>query len=465
MTQEDDLHPVKLEFGSGYSQEQQQFYNSHSSGLLHPGQYSPTHPDPHPFPQNSHHHHLHHSSSPSFNPSSSPPRKHKQHVFRVDTIITDSNGNTSRYDSSDQLSNITAGSNSGVNVNGNSNNKSALGVFNTHSDFGEKTSTGGGSYHTNHSGSNINNTPTTPSGCGMTAGGGGHKRSSTGKSASGSSPTTSTPLGVATSSSKSGSTLGRRLSSASSSHSSHSLGSQESAHPHPPTVMDPTVAALQAAGQAGHHARAASFRAPKGTVKSELKVEEGVMGYVRRNSMPNVCNNLLNVPGTSGSSSSGGDASPDGKDTRIRRVRSFKTTSKGAVVNRGDSFKKKSTHSLMSTGSTVTDNEARARFGSGNNNSLLKTQYGRGEDGGAGAPAYFRVYLMGDAGVGKTSLAIQFLTSENVDHDDGGESAQYFVCVFFLSLTASALFGVMYALNAIRFLFLYDPLESKGQKQ
>ena len=195
---------------------------------------------------------------------------------------------------------------------------------------------------------------------------------------------------------------------------------------------DPSTAATAEAMAAAHHSRASSFRAPKTSLKNELTVEDGGMAHVRRNSMPNVSNNLLNVPGVAGndaSSAASSAAEPGGKDTRIRRVRSFKTTSKGAIVNRGDSFKKKSTHSLMSTGSTVTDAEARAKCSSGNN-SLL--DYGRsGSESGPAAPAYFRVNMMGAAGVGKTSMAHQFLTSEYVDHDDTGECRFRFPLFFF----------------------------------
>jgi hypothetical protein len=185
---------------------------------------------------------------------------------------------------------------------------------------------------------------------------------------------------------------------------------------------DPTGIAVltAAAGLASHYSRASSFREPaKVRAHKSPVVGDGGGGgggaggggggsglaHARRNSMPNV-NNLLLVPG---SDASGSDV--NSREVRIRRVRSFKTTSKGAIVNRGDSFKKKSTHSLMSTGSTVTD--ARA---SGANAGAAGGDYG-----GSSGPGYFRVNIMGAAGVGKTSLAHQFLQSDAVDHDDNGE--------------------------------------------
>ncbi|PVD21288.1 hypothetical protein C0Q70_19460 [Pomacea canaliculata] len=138
---------------------------------------------------------------------------------------------------------------------------------------------------------------------------------------------------------------------------------------------------------------------------NERHVDEAALIQARRNSMPTVTNNLLAVP-TGGGGGEGGEP----RETRLRRVRSFKTTSKGVVVNRGDSFKKKSTHSLMSTGSEIKDGDRNSRArSSSNNNSALDLG-----SSSPTSPAYFRVNMMGAAGVGKTSLAQQFLTS---DHD------------------------------------------------
>lgn len=204
----------------------------------------------------------------------------------------------------------------------------------------------------------------------------------------------------------------RRLSSTSSDRSTNSIVSHES-HPAP----NMSGLSLQTGPlQAPHISRASSFRAPKAA--NELHVDDGNLSHIRRNSMPVVTNNLLVVPGGAevapGNSTNGVNDSTEGREIRLRRVRSFKTTSKGVVVNRGDSFKKKSTHSLMSTGSTVTEANSRTRGNSINNNSGLDPSHS------PVGPAYFRVYMMGAAGVGKTSLAQQFLTSEYIGHEEKG---------------------------------------------
>ncbi|PVD20965.1 hypothetical protein C0Q70_19129 [Pomacea canaliculata] len=98
-------------------------------------------------------------------------------------------------------------------------------------------------------------------------------------------------------------------------------------------------------------------------------------------------------------------------ETRFRQFSqrpSFKLTSKG-LVNHGDSFKRRSTHSLMSSGSAATEqSEQRLR-------TLSVASEESGGVSGTGsccAPSYFRVALLGAAGVGKSALIRQFMTSE-----------------------------------------------------
>ena len=126
----------------------------------------------------------------------------------------------------------------------------------------------------------------------------------------------------------------------------------------------------------------------------------------RRSSMPNVTDELLSVPHVDDSLRNGG----------LRRVRSFKTTSKGGVVNRGDSFKKKSAVSLRTAGSNVTGSQQK-----------LHTQQSSGSGGSAAAsapvPTYYRVMMMGGAGVGKSLIAKQFMTSDYVGGAMGEESS------------------------------------------
>ncbi|XP_055892818.1 GTP-binding protein GEM-like [Biomphalaria glabrata] len=130
----------------------------------------------------------------------------------------------------------------------------------------------------------------------------------------------------------------------------------------------------------------------------------------RRRSMPNVTEHFLAVPNAE-----------ESRESRLRRVRSFKTTSKGVVVNRGDSFKIKSTNSLMSTGSAITDATRSQQLQlpqnlMNNNDDILTPE-------APPIPTYYRVIMMGAAGCGKTLMSKQFLTSDYVGGcDDNIES-------------------------------------------
>uniref|UniRef100_A0A0B6Z5E0 Small monomeric GTPase n=2 Tax=Arion vulgaris TaxID=1028688 RepID=A0A0B6Z5E0_9EUPU len=135
--------------------------------------------------------------------------------------------------------------------------------------------------------------------------------------------------------------------------------------------------------------------------KTESNGENESLGP-RRNSMPNVSANFLKVP-----------LSED-KDSRLRRVRSFKTTSKGAVVNRGDSFKKKSTHSLMSTGSTITEPRTQQQNIQQQQPQHIIFKHNSFLIEPPAVPTYFRVVLMGAAGCGKSLMTKQFMTSDFV---------------------------------------------------
>lgn len=97
----------------------------------------------------------------------------------------------------------------------------------------------------------------------------------------------------------------------------------------------------------------------------------------------------------------------------LYRVRSFTKTSKG-LVNRGDSFKKRSTNSIMSSGSTVTDQNDQAlteRDQRSRTRSVASSQTSS-VSGPYVTPSYFRLVILGSTGVGKTSLLRQFMTSE-----------------------------------------------------
>ncbi|KAL8614728.1 hypothetical protein ACOMHN_017066 [Nucella lapillus] len=350
-------------------------------------------------------------------------------VVLVDTIITDSHGNTSRYDSQDDVSPAPAppGPSKGHaprKAKGRRNSGPSVSLHGVAPTLRVTPSDCGLRQHQPKANNNNNNNHHHDSSWlgvsegGGGGGGGGGLLTTPPKSAPSSRPGSPRPEGRTPRSGKKFRT-DRRHSTASASQTHHSLMAQEAGGrlhvPAQALTADPLLP-----NSAQHHNRASSFReSSKTSPRNELRVED-VSPHFRRNSMPNVCNNLLHVPGTSDSGSSGDLADQD--QGGIRRVRSFKTTSKGIVVNRGDSFKKKSTHSLMSTGSTVTDSDLRARGGPNG-----QLDYG-GEGAravAAGGPAYFRVCMMGAAGVGKTSMAHQFLTSDYVDHDDTEDRQPY----------------------------------------
>ncbi|ESO82236.1 hypothetical protein LOTGIDRAFT_92070, partial [Lottia gigantea] len=97
------------------------------------------------------------------------------------------------------------------------------------------------------------------------------------------------------------------------------------------------------------------------------------------------------------------------------RVRSFKTTSKG-VVNRGDSFKKKSSRSLrlMTTGTDHRDQTKRT---------ISQEKDGSNHSNSSSAPGYYSVIVLGGAGVGKSTLTRQFMTSEYIDTNETGQDS------------------------------------------
>ncbi|XP_046375182.1 GTP-binding protein Rit2-like [Haliotis rufescens] len=109
------------------------------------------------------------------------------------------------------------------------------------------------------------------------------------------------------------------------------------------------------------------------------------------------------------------DISASDDESRLCRVRSFKTTSKG-IVNRGDSFKKRSTNSLMSAGS-ILDNEKQRLTSTSSDVSDISQLSTMSmcttlSIGSSIAPSYYRIALLGASGSGKTSLIRQCLTSE-----------------------------------------------------
>ncbi|CAI9737392.1 GTP-binding protein GEM-like [Octopus vulgaris] len=151
------------------------------------------------------------------------------------------------------------------------------------------------------------------------------------------------------------------------------------------------------------HSRSCSFRN-----KPRSREVEMLGARPRTNSMPNPDPIYLSV-----SCENIGDRPTGG----LYRVRSFTKTPKG-LVNRGDSFKKRSNNSVMSSGSTITDHNEQCGGGSdrGTRSRTLSVASSQGSNSCSGssttAPSYFRQVILGASGVGKTSILRQFMTSE-----------------------------------------------------
>lgn len=155
-----------------------------------------------------------------------------------------------------------------------------------------------------------------------------------------------------------------------------------------------------------HTSRSCSFRHKQKPIFLQLDNE-----VIRRHSMPQPSNPRM--------SSSYNDLTRE----PLKRVRSFKMTSKG-IINKGDSFRRESNASITSTGSTKTDDTsfsldfARSRL-------LSDTSEGAESFTSSAYSGYYQVILVGASGVGKTALAKQFLTSEyigSVDCDEYDEA-------------------------------------------
>lgn len=95
----------------------------------------------------------------------------------------------------------------------------------------------------------------------------------------------------------------------------------------------------------------------------------------------------------------------DNRDVPLRRVRSFKTTSKG-VINRGDSFRKRSSNRNVASGSTNGHDSPALAHGTSNTNFECTPA--------ADEPvsSYFKVQILGPPGCGKTSITNQFMSSD-----------------------------------------------------
>lgn len=110
-----------------------------------------------------------------------------------------------------------------------------------------------------------------------------------------------------------------------------------------------------------------------------------------------------------------------GEESSLCRVRSFKTTSKGGIVNRGDSVKRKAQKDhihVHPTNSVPQDAEARRAPGvrhASFSDVECKCQNEESEN------EVFTVVVLGPAGVGKTLLTTQFMTSEYIGTSSDGD--------------------------------------------
>lgn len=104
----------------------------------------------------------------------------------------------------------------------------------------------------------------------------------------------------------------------------------------------------------------------------------------------------------------------------LRRVRSFKTTSKG-VINRGDVIKKRGSMTLTPTsGLAVVSSDIDL---TSMHRTRLPSTTSQGSSAeysfcSSGAPSYYRVLVLGSSGVGKSALINQFMSSETHTADD-----------------------------------------------
>ena len=138
-----------------------------------------------------------------------------------------------------------------------------------------------------------------------------------------------------------------------------------------------------------------------------LQIEEDMS--IRRHSMPSPFRLSL---------SSNDIRRDDEQGESIRRVRSFKTTSKG-LVNSGDFLRKRSSETIMYSGCAITHGSQEMPVSP--NLKRDRAPSTTSEDSGAGysltsscAPSYFRILVLGATGVGKSSLTNQFMSSEHI---------------------------------------------------
>ena len=125
----------------------------------------------------------------------------------------------------------------------------------------------------------------------------------------------------------------------------------------------------------------------------------------------------------------------------LRRVRSFKSTSKGGVINRGDSFRKRNSSRNVASGSI--NDSPRLASASSHPTDFVCTP--KAEEPQA---SYFRVQVLGAPGCGKTSITNQFMSSDyaNVYESMNGESMITVVFPFLARMFPEKTRGIAIAL-------------------
>lgn len=179
------------------------------------------------------------------------------------------------------------------------------------------------------------------------------------------------------------------------------------------TMNDPSSSRFLSPDSAAniHHARTRSFKSRSRTRETE---DAECYDRPRRNSMPSRARNQL----LSSSYNDLFENTENEQPQSLRRVRSFKTTSRG-VVNRGDSYKKKTSKEVIASGGTVRDENSELqclespRNGGSPTPQISTTSC---DD----MPKYYQVVVLGADGVGKTALTDQFMTSEYIGPTDTG---------------------------------------------
>ena len=174
-----------------------------------------------------------------------------------------------------------------------------------------------------------------------------------------------------------------------------------------------------------HHHRSRSFK----TRSRAKEADDIAYDRPRRNSMPSQCHQKL--------SSSYNDllGKEDTNHDSLRRVRSFKTTSKGGVVNRGDSYKKRphKDRNLSCVGLVYDENLDPTANGQtvDSMKNEIAIQIKTADGNVSSASSSYTVVVLGPPGVGKTSLTSQFMTSEYIGVTDNS-LGKFTTVVFFM---------------------------------